>query len=1233
MAPKQKAKAGPAPVSQSVYQEMQADELIALSSIYGDDYEAIENKPGAWKKKTEPAFCITMRSADGEVKADLNVVFVATYPRSPPILTISNDADLRDVTKYKLQQVLVTKPKELARNEEPMIMEIIDACTALLDEAADAKAAGKEMPSLEEERAKQEAEAARLAKEMEEAEERRAKTEADEADRVLHVMIEEQMQRKAARDNEIKRKNRPPALNKELTLEEGQEEVKEKLFFDQPIAIVDEQGNDRIFQGVSDQTLIRRGPVSECFTVKPIVKGVSCQRLVLKQIRIQNTEKGGTSFKTSLRSLEAELEKVKAISHRNILQLLDFKVKKDGDEDEKQDSIWTASILLEYGSKGSLEELLDVAGVLLEKARTWTIDLLDALHFLHEHDIVHQDLHAGNIMLVRSPTGEMTTKIADSGFQRKLHGLKNIPASGAHGLAKSAYWLAPEIANTHKPFYTVKTDVWDFGIVFLQMLFGLTVFQKYATPDRLREALTLSSSLDEILRKFFRPDPKKRPRPFELSSSEWLATDAPIMYNESTALGMVTETASSDTYAVPSLQRRDSLPTVPSNFSIWKLQFTEVSKLGKGGFGAVFKARKKLDGQLYAIKTITQKSSASLTEILKEVRLLSQLSHPYVVRYYNTWTEEVSAENELTDKDSANESFDESDHENEDSRTASQRSLSPFQEDSGPDIVFGESTGPLDFVNTSSYVGEPSDDDSDGNDSVFADSSSDDDEETNSGRENEFMNRRNIPTSPYKSRVALNRTISNSRLQKSSQTVLYIQMEYCEHRTLGDLIRKDLYRDDDEMWRLFRLILEGLAYIHGRNIVHRDLKPENIFIDGANNPRIGDFGLATSGQTASIDKSLMNQSIRNIAAHSMTTSIGTASYTAPEVRSGIGNYTSKVDMYSLGIIFFEMNYAPVVGMERAVVIGNLRKPQPEIPSDFDSHKHIQKEIVLSLVDHTPKNRPTSETLLTSEKLPVQMESGIIKQTLAGMVKPSSKYYQSIVTDLLAPSMTKAQVFAWFMNSKPPTIDLLIQSMVEDQLVSVFKRYGAVKEQRLEVLPTTEISPPSSLKTLDPSGAKLQWPYDLTLPYALSIANYAPSVSKTFAFNNVFRANPGSKPMSFGVCDFSIVSDGLDLAMKDAEVIKVLDDIIDAFPILSPARMSFQISHSELLDIIFDHCGIAFDAREAVAEWCGKLNIHEWTWQKVRNELRTVVRIPSTCLDELQKFDFRGKFCGSRLDLI
>lgn len=74
-------------------------------------------------------------------------------------------------------------------------------------------------------------------------------------------------------------------------------------------------------------------------------------------------------------------------------------------------------------------------------------------------------------------------------------------------------------------------------------------------------------------------------------------------------------------------------------------------------------------------------------------------------------------------------------------------------------------------------------------------------------------------------------------------------MELCDRFTLRDLIRKDLFARKDDVWRIFRYILEGLQHIHSHQIIHRDLKPENIFIDDVGNPRIGDFGLATSGHS------------------------------------------------------------------------------------------------------------------------------------------------------------------------------------------------------------------------------------------------------------------------------------------------------------------------------------------------------------------------------------------------
>mmetsp|Transcript_33119 Transcript_33119/g.32245 ORF Transcript_33119/g.32245 Transcript_33119/m.32245 type:complete len:107 (+) Transcript_33119:463-783(+) len=87
-------------------------------------------------------------------------------------------------------------------------------------------------------------------------------------------------------------------------------------------------------------------------------------------------------------------------------------------------------------------------------------------------------------------------------------------------------------------------------------------------------------------------------------------------------------------------------------------------------------------------------------------------------------------------------------------------------------------------------------------------------------------------------------------------------------------------------------LLQGLLHCHKRRIMHRDLKPSNLLIDSSgSNLKLADFGLARTF---------------GLPLKSFTHEVVTLWYRAPEILLGQKVYSTAVDMWSVGCIFFEM---------------------------------------------------------------------------------------------------------------------------------------------------------------------------------------------------------------------------------------------------------------------------------------------------------------------------------------
>lgn len=127
-------------------------------------------------------------------------------------------------------------------------------------------------------------------------------------------------------------------------------------------------------------------------------------------------------------------------------------------------------------------------------------------------------------------------------------------------------------------------------------------------------------------------------------------------------------------------------------------------------------------------------------------------------------------------------------------------------------------------------------------------------------------------------------------VRRAQDETVWIVMEYVRGPSLQDIIAESPNGlEPEQAMYLLRELALGLSDLHNAGIVHRDLKPSNVFFDGGR-VKIGDYSLSKS--IASHEQSQ----------HTMT--VGSVHYMAPEI--SLGRYDKTVDIYALGIIFFEL---------------------------------------------------------------------------------------------------------------------------------------------------------------------------------------------------------------------------------------------------------------------------------------------------------------------------------------
>lgn len=507
--------------------------------------------------------------------------------------------------------------------------------------------------------------------------------------------------------------------------------------------------------------------------------------------------------------------------------------------------------------------------------------------------------------------------------------------------------------------------------------------------------------------------------------------------------------------------------------SRYKSDFIELSFLGQGGQGTVVKVRNRLDRRIYAIKKVVLESERGRNKefarlenmkLRREVTHISRMTHKNIVRYYQAWVEGGETQNMSPSMSTmVEEDIDENSSDGKVSDNVSdvgfwgKRPLSKLTANGHSDSEFSSEdiSNPWSIDDTQYDGNRFTDEDLLNFQADYPLTPLLNVIGCNSGDMRKQNRKSSVATSEDSDDIQL----IDKGIKKLHRPIMYIQMEYCENTMRHLIDDQSLQQNDNDRWKMIRQILEALSYIHRRKIIHRDLKPGNIFLDSERNIRLGDFGLATTRignndniALESIDDitDLLGGSIENMKSKSddynisITGGVGTTFYIAPEqeiqrAKRNQTDYDCKADIFSLGIIIFEMFHRPfATQMERASTLQKLRGdvihklPLSSASStnisvasmssihgsdnnlqdewlEIEGHRFPEsftasdncKKIILWCLRRDPKERPHADELLKSDLLPrqIELDQHYLQEALQSIANPDSESHQRIVQAL------------------------------------------------------------------------------------------------------------------------------------------------------------------------------------------------------------------------------------------
>ena len=216
----------------------------------------------------------------------------------------------------------------------------------------------------------------------------------------------------------------------------------------------------------------------------------------------------------------------------------------------------------------------------------------------------------------------------------------------------------------------------------------------------------------------------------------------------------------------------------------------------------------------------------------------------------------------------------------------------------------------------------------------------------------------------------------------------FLLMEYVDGPNLRSLLSEHRLTPDEAL-AIVPPLCEALEFAHKRNIVHCDIKPENLLLNSDGQIKIADFGIAK----------ILGQSGGEVAPEKIA---GTPAYMAPEQLDAPQSIDTHADIYSLGVVFYEM----LTG----------ERPSADLTPPSGKNRSIDgrlDEIVLRAIEANPKSRWQSANALNSELQAILTDAMGEPKVTPPEYLPTSTPKRAWIACTIALAAGLLMVCAWF----------------------------------------------------------------------------------------------------------------------------------------------------------------------------------------------------------------------------